>query len=133
MLHFIKRQKIESVSEVPGDARERLREEMVQTPSIYRLLGGRPRLELSLTHSSEDIRTVLEQMLAKRRRIDILIIDWFRSYKKTIKKMRLRLLHIQHLHSHPWRDDQLTAYADRSKERTIHEMTVRIFSKAFVR
>lgn len=88
---------------------------------------------LSRTRSATDIRLVLEQVLATLGRIDVLITDGFRSYKTAIRQLQLSLLHIRHIHSHPWWDVHLTAYEYRPKEHLVHEMTVGIAYDAFVR
>jgi hypothetical protein len=87
---------------------------------------------LSRTRSAEDIRLVLEQVLAKLGRIDVLITDGFRSYQTAIRQLQLSLLHIRHIHSHPWRDVHLTAYEYHPKEQLIHEITVGIAYDTFV-
>lgn len=85
------------------------------------------------TRTAEDIKAVLEQVLAKIERIAVLITDGFSSYKTAIKQLRLSRLHIRHIPSHPWRDVHLTAYEYWPKERLIHEVTVGIAYDAFTR
>lgn len=85
------------------------------------------------TRTAADIKAVLEQVLARIGRIAVLITDGFSSYKTAIKHLRLSLLHIRHLHSHPWRDVHLTAYEYWPKERLIQEVTVGIAYDAFTR
>lgn len=87
---------------------------------------------LSRTRSATDISLVLEQILAKIGRIDVLITDGFRSYKAAIQQLQLSLFHIRHIHSHPWRDVHLTAYEYRPKDQLFHEVTVGITYNAFV-
>ena len=87
---------------------------------------------LSRTRSATDLRLVVEQVLAKLGRIDVLITDGFRSYKAAIRQLQLSLLHIRHIHSHPWRDVHRTAYEYRPKDQLFHEVTVGIPYDAFV-
>jgi len=87
---------------------------------------------LSRTRSAQDLRLVLEQVLTKLGRIDVLITDGFRSYKTAIRQLQLSLFHIQHIHSHPWRDVHLTASEYRPKEQLFHEMTIGIAYDTFV-